>query len=67
MLVQEQQRALVQAIMFKLTDLSFDMCVPKPSSSLSSSEKSCINAVATKYLESSQFVVSAMSAAAEKH
>ena len=56
----EQQQALVKAAMFKLTELSFEKCVKKPSSSLSSSEQSCISAVVTKYLEASQMVTSGM-------
>ncbi len=46
----EQQKALIQAVMLKLTDLSFDVCVPKPSSSLSSSETSCITATVCLFL-----------------
>jgi len=60
-LMMEQQKALVQAIMFKLTETSFAQCVTKPSSSLSSSEQNCITAVVTKYLDASEFVVKRMS------
>ena len=60
-LMMEQQKALVQAIMFKLTETSFATCVTKPSSSLSSSEQNCISAVVTKYLDASEFVVKRMS------
>jgi mitochondrial import inner membrane translocase subunit TIM13 len=56
----EQQQALVKAAMFKLTELSFEKCVKKPSSSLSSSEQSCISSVVTKYLEASQMVTQGM-------
>ena len=59
----EQQKAMIQAIVFKLTDLAFDQCVPKPSSSLSSSEQSCISSVVGKYFETSQLVVGRFSAA----
>jgi len=52
----EQQQAIIKAAMFRLTELSFSKCVQKPSSSLSSSEQSCISAVVSKYLETSQFV-----------
>ena len=44
-LMQEQQKAVIQAVMFKLTEAAFDSCVTKPSSSLSYSEQSCISAV----------------------
>lgn len=53
----EQQKALIQAVMFKLTDAAFDACVSKPSNSLSSSEQSCIAAVVGKYLETTELVV----------
>mmetsp|Transcript_33730 Transcript_33730/g.34358 ORF Transcript_33730/g.34358 Transcript_33730/m.34358 type:complete len:115 (+) Transcript_33730:173-517(+) len=57
----EQQKALVQAVMFKLTDTAFDMCISKPSSSLSSSEKNCIANTVGKYLDTSEFIVRRMS------
>jgi mitochondrial import inner membrane translocase subunit TIM13 len=60
-LVMEQQKALVQAIMFKLTETAFEQCISKPSSSLSSSEQNCITAVVTKYLDTSELVVARMS------
>ncbi|KAJ1423552.1 hypothetical protein B484DRAFT_451820 [Ochromonadaceae sp. CCMP2298] len=62
-LMQEQQRAVIQAVMFKLTESSFDACVPKPSSSLSYGEKSCISAVVGKYLDTSELVVGRMQGA----
>ena len=59
-LMMEQQKAVIQAVMFKLTETAFDSCVGKPSSSLSHSEKSCIRAVTAKYLDTSEFVVGRM-------
>lgn len=59
-LQEEQKKLLVQAIMFKLTDISFEQCVKKPSTSLSAIEKSCITSVSSKYLESSQFIVAGL-------
>jgi hypothetical protein len=56
-LAMEQQKAMVQAVMFKMTEMSFDKCITKPSTSLSSSEKSCIKSVVSKYLDSSEFVI----------
>lgn len=38
----EQQKALVQSVIARLTELAFDNCVAKPSSSLSGSEQGCI-------------------------
>ena len=57
----EQQKIMIQALMFKLTTLGFENCVTKPSSSLSSSEKSCIQATVSKYLDTTEFIVSANS------
>ena len=65
-IITEQQQALIQAVVFKLTDLAFDQCVPKPSSSLSSSEQSCISSVVGKYVETSQLIVGRFSAAADQ-
>lgn len=53
----EQQKIMIQAVMMKLTDMSFETCVTKPSSSLSSSEQSCITSVVGKYLDTSELVV----------
>ena len=60
-LMLEQQKMLVQAVMFKLTEAAFQKCVEKPSSSLSSSETSCIRAVTGKYLDTSEVILSRMS------
>ena len=54
-LMQLQQSAMVQAVMFKLTEMAFDSCVTKPGPSLTSSEQSCVNAVVKKYLDTSEF------------
>jgi hypothetical protein len=63
----EQQRALVQAVMFKLTEMSFDQCISRPGSSLSSSEVSCVQSVVSKYLDTSEFIVGRMSRAGGQH
>ena len=60
-LMMEQQKAMVQAVMARLTEMSFEQCVSKPSSSLSGSEKSCIQAVTNKYLDASEFTVARFS------
>jgi import inner membrane translocase subunit TIM13 len=65
-LMQEQQKAVIQAVMFKLTESSFDSCVPKPSSSLSYGEKSCISAVVGKYLDVSELVVGRIQGAQQR-
>jgi hypothetical protein len=56
-LLAEQQKLMIQQVMFKLTEQAFDSCIQKPSSSLSSSEQSCIAAVASKYLETGEFMM----------
>ena len=60
-LLQEQQKAMVQGVIFKLADMSFESCISKPSSSISSSEKSCIKSVVAKFIDTSEFVVLRMS------
>ncbi len=57
----EQQNAMVQAILLRLTEVSFEKCVAKPTSSLTAVETECIRSVAKKYLETSQFVDSGLS------
>lgn len=52
----EQQKIIIQAVMFKLTDMSFDSCVTNPGTALSSSERSCITSVTTKYLQTSEII-----------
>lgn len=56
----EQQKALVQAILIKLTDAAFDSCITKPSSSMSSSENSCVQSVVGKYLATTELIVQRM-------
>mmetsp|Transcript_16139 Transcript_16139/g.21348 ORF Transcript_16139/g.21348 Transcript_16139/m.21348 type:complete len:124 (-) Transcript_16139:421-792(-) len=57
---QEQQRALIQTVVAKLTEIAHDKCVGRPASSLSSSEQGCIHAVVSKYLDTSEFVLGRM-------
>mmetsp|Transcript_303 Transcript_303/g.487 ORF Transcript_303/g.487 Transcript_303/m.487 type:complete len:114 (+) Transcript_303:98-439(+) len=53
----EQQKAIIQTVVAKLTEIAFDKCVDRPSSSLSSREGSCIESTVLKYLDASEFVV----------
>mmetsp|Transcript_21884 Transcript_21884/g.19921 ORF Transcript_21884/g.19921 Transcript_21884/m.19921 type:complete len:121 (+) Transcript_21884:109-471(+) len=53
----EQEKLMVQVLMLKLADVSFDRCISNPSTSLSSTEKSCVNSIVNKYFESTEFVV----------
>ena len=56
-LLQEQSRAAVTAAVAKLTELCFAKCVTSPGQKLSSSETSCIQNTAERYLDSSVFVM----------
>ena len=56
LLAAEQQRVMVQTIMFRLTDLSFEQCVASPGTTLSSSERACIAAMTNKYIEASEVI-----------
>jgi import inner membrane translocase subunit TIM13 len=47
----EAQKVEVQQMIVQLTVLAFDKCVTKPGSSLSYSEKSCIEASVGKYID----------------
>ena len=59
-LMAEQEKILVQTVIFNLTQISFEKCVSKPSSQLSAAERNCIAAVSTKYLETTQFIVNSI-------
>ncbi len=58
----EQERLMIQALIIKLTDMSFEKCIEKPSSSLSGSEQSCIKATVGKYFDASEYVIHKVSA-----
>ena len=56
--VEARQRALVQQVIAKLTEVSFDTCLQKkPDSTLSAGERACIHTVVGKYLDTSEFVL----------
>ncbi len=58
----ENQKAVIQAAINKLTETCFDKCVQKPGAKLDSSEANCIANCAGRFLDSSVFVVSRMMA-----
>ena len=58
----ENQKAVIQAAISKLTETCFDKCVQKPGNKLDSSEANCIANCAGRYLDSSVFVVNRMMA-----
>lgn len=58
MLLEEQQRALIQQAISKITAIAWDKCsAAKPDSDLSSKERECIKNVTLAYLDTSVFVV----------
>lgn len=42
LVLMEQQKAMVQQVVAKLTEMAFESCITKPSSSLSGTEQGCI-------------------------
>jgi len=52
-----RQKALVQQVIAKLTEVAFDHCVDKPDSALSARQRTCIHTVVGKYLDTSEFVI----------
>ncbi|CAH0480647.1 unnamed protein product [Peronospora belbahrii] len=58
MIMEEQQRALIQQAISKITAIAWDKCsASKPDSELSYKEKDCIKNVTLAYLDTSMFVV----------
>ncbi|GAB5036861.1 mitochondrial protein translocase family [Nannochloropsis oceanica] len=62
----EQQKALVQSVIARLTEMAFENCVAKPASALSSSEQGCIKATVAKYLDTSEFVLGRVQRSAQR-
>lgn len=60
-LMMAQQQVMVQQLVFRLTETAFESCVSKPSTSLSSSEQSCMSAVVNKYLDATEFMMAKQS------
>ncbi len=52
-----KRASFTQEAIFKLTELAFDKCVTRPGSAMSSSEKSCIEQMTERYLDTSKFVL----------
>lgn len=58
MLMEEQQRALIQQAIAKITAIAWDKCsASTPGSDLSSKERDCVKNVTLAYLDTSVFVV----------
>ena len=56
----ERQRAELNAVIGALSELAFEECVSRPSSSMSGSEASCVRSVVAKYLDTNEFVMGRM-------
>jgi mitochondrial import inner membrane translocase subunit TIM8 len=56
LLMQEQQREIVQGAVLKLTDLCWNKCVTKPQGTLSSAEQDCVTACTERYLDTVKLV-----------
>ncbi|RHY33439.1 hypothetical protein DYB32_002087 [Aphanomyces invadans] len=57
-IMEEQQKVLVQQAIAKITAIAWDKCsAAKPDTSLSSTEVSCMQNVASSYLDASMFIV----------
>ncbi|KAK3234829.1 Mitochondrial import inner membrane translocase subunit tim8 [Cymbomonas tetramitiformis] len=50
-LQQEQQKALFNEVVSKITDQCYDKCVPSPGDKLSSYETTCLQNCAVRYTE----------------
>jgi import inner membrane translocase subunit TIM8 len=53
---QEQQRALVQQVISKLTEVCWNKCVTSTSSGMGSREKTCVENCSKRYIDASSFV-----------
>ena len=60
----ENQKAVIQAAISKLTDICFEKWITKPGNKLDSSEANCVANCAGRFLDSSVFVVNRMMVAA---
>lgn len=57
----ENQKAVIQAAIGKLSEICFDKCCPaKPGNKLDSSEANCISNCAGRYLDTSMFIMNRM-------
>ena len=61
-----QQSEMVRSIVMSLSNMAFENCVSKPSTSLSSSEANCIKSTVYKYLDTNEFVAGRFMRSAKK-
>ncbi|KAJ1619387.1 Tim10/DDP family zinc finger protein [Pavlovales sp. CCMP2436] len=56
----ENQKAVIQAAIGKLSEVCFEKCVVKPGNKLDATEASCISNCAGRYLDTSMFMMNRM-------
>ena len=56
----ENQKAVIQAAIGKLSEICFEKCVAKPGNKLDSTEASCISNCTGRYLDTSMFIMNRM-------
>ena len=64
---QQQQAAAVKAVINKLTNACWDVCVKRIDSSMSSSEVSCLSQCSQRYADVSEFMVNRMMKKQKQH
>eukprot|EP00250_Pteridium_aquilinum_P034847 c8213_g1_i1 orf=319-552(+) len=57
LLEQEKNRAMLNELVSKLTNVCWDKCIGTPSSKFSSSETTCLTYCAQRYLETSALIL----------
>ncbi len=55
-----QQQVMAQQLILKLTDIAFEKCIKDPSGSLSGSQRSCVVASVSKYIDGTALIIGAM-------
>eukprot|EP01023_Acetabularia_acetabulum_P025798 TRINITY_DN2461_c0_g1_i10.p16 TRINITY_DN2461_c0_g1~~TRINITY_DN2461_c0_g1_i10.p16 ORF type:complete len:101 (-),score=19.93 TRINITY_DN2461_c0_g1_i10:3733-4008(-) len=56
-LAQEQQKAVIQQMIFKVTEDCFDKCIATPGKEMSGRERTCIENCAKRFVETTQFIM----------
>ncbi len=61
-LIQEQQKALVKQAIQRLTEVAFESCIDRPSSSLSMKDQKCIQSAVMKLFDTNEFIIARLGA-----
>ncbi len=56
-LIQEQQKALIKQAIQRLTEVAFESCIDRPSSSLSMKDQKCIQSAVMKFFDTNEFCI----------